>query len=310
MRAQITGELTAVRFKQGDDVESGQELFTLDRRPLEAALEQAQANLERDTAEAANAKAIVGRYEQLVERGIVAREQRDNARTTVARLDAILASDRAAVENAKVQLQYATIKAPISGRTGALMVNAGNLVRANDQTPLVTINQVSPIYVSFSFPEPLLPDLRRYQGRGSLRVEAKPSNGDDHVAVGEITFIDNTVDLSTGTIKVKATFPNTDRQLWPGQFANVVVRLTTESDVIVVPTVAVQTGPDGQYVYRVKPDQTVELRPVTVARVAGGETIIKDGVTAGDTVVTDGHLRLVPGSRISVKGAEAPKTTS
>jgi len=310
VRAQITGELTAVRFQQGDDVESGQELFTLDRRPLEAALLQAQANLERDTAEAANAKAIVGRYEQLVERGIVAREQRDNARTTVARLDAILASDRAAVENAKVQLQYATIKAPISGRTGALMVNAGNLVRANDQTPLVTINQVSPIYVSFSFPEPLLPDLRRYQGRGSLRVEAKPSNGDDHVAVGEITFIDNTVDLSTGTIKVKATFPNNDRQLWPGQFANVVVRLTTESDVIVVPTVAVQTGPDGQYVYRVKPDQTVELRPVTVARVSGGETIIKDGINAGDTVVTDGHLRLVPGSRISVKGAEAPKTTS
>lgn len=309
VRAQITGELTAVRFQQGDDVQSGQELFTLDRRPLEAALEQAEANLERDTAEAANAKAIVGRYEQLVERGIVAREQRDNARTTVARLDAILASDRAAVENAKVQLQYATIKAPISGRTGALMVNAGNLVRANDQAPLVTINQVSPIYVSFSFPEPLLPDLRRFQGRGSLRVEARPSSGND-LAVGEITFIDNAVDLSTGTIKVKATFPNNDRQLWPGQFVNVVVRLTTESDVIVVPTVAVQTGPDGQYVYRVKPDQTVELRPVTVARVAGGETIVKDGVTAGDTVVTDGHLRLVPGSHISVKGAEAPKTTS
>jgi membrane fusion protein, multidrug efflux system len=310
VRAQITGELTAVRFQQGDDVQSGQELFTLDRRPLEAALEQAQANLERDTAEAANAKAIVGRYEQLVERGIVAREQRDNARTTVARLDAILTSDRAAVENAKVQLQYATIKAPISGRTGALMVNAGNLVRANDQTPLVTINQVSPIYVSFSFPEPLLPDLRRYQGRGSLRVEARPSSGDDHIAVGEITFIDNSVDLSTGTIKVKATFPNNDRQLWPGQFANVVVRLTTESSVTVVPTVAVQTGPDGQYVYRVKPDQTVELRPVTVARVAGSETVIKDGIAPGDTVVTDGHLRLVPGSRISIKGAEPPKTTS
>jgi multidrug efflux system membrane fusion protein len=310
VRAQITGELTAVRFQQGDDVQAGQELFTLDRRPLEAALLQAQANLERDTAEAANAKAIVERYEQLVQRGIVAREQRDNARTTVARLEATLASDRAVVENAKVQLQYATIKAPITGRTGALMVNAGNLVRANDQTPLVTINQVSPIYVSFSFPEPLLPDLRRYQARGSLRVEARPASGDDHIAVGNITFIDNTVDLSTGTIKVKATFPNDDRQLWPGQFVNVVVRLATESDAIVVPTVAVQTGPDGSYVYLVKTDQTVELRPVTVARVAGGETVIKDGVTAGDTVVTDGHLRLVPGSRISVKGAEPAKTTS
>ena len=175
VRAQITGELTAVHFQQGDDVEAGQELFTLDRRPFEAALLQAQANLERDTAEAANAKAIVQRYEQLVERGIVSREQRDNARTSVARLEATLASDRAVVENAKVQLQYATIRAPISGRTGALMVNAGNLVRANDQAPLVTINQVSPVYVSFALPEPLLPDLRRYMARGALRVEARPA---------------------------------------------------------------------------------------------------------------------------------------
>jgi multidrug efflux system membrane fusion protein len=310
VRAQITGELTAVHFQQGDDVQAGQELFALDRRPLEAALLQAQANLERDTAEAANAKAIVQRYEQLVERGIVAKEQRDNARTIVARLEATLASDRASVENAKVQLQYATIRAPISGRTGVLMVNAGNLVRANDQAPLVTINQVTPIYVSFSFPEALLADLRRYMARGTLRVEARPSSGDDHLAVGDITFVDNAVDLSTGTIKVKGTFPNSDRVLWPGQFVNVVVRLATEAAAIVVPTVAVQTGPDGSYVYLVKPDQTVEMRPVIVARVSGTETLIKEGVTAGDTVVTDGHLRLVPGSRISIKGAEAAKTAS
>ena len=310
VRAQITGELTAVHFQQGDDVQAGQELFALDRRPLETALLQAQANLERDTAEAANAKAIMQRYDQLVERGIVAKEQRDNARTIVARLEATLASDRASVENAKVQLQYATIHAPISGRTGALMVNAGNLVRANDQAPLVTINQVTPIYVSFSFPEALLADLRRYMARGTLRVEARPSSGDDHLAVGDITFVDNAVDLSTGTIKVKGTFPNSDRVLWPGQFVNVVVRLATEAAAIVVPTVAVQTGPDGSYVYLVKPDQTVEMRPVTVARVSGAETLIKDGVTEGDTVVTDGHLRLVPGSRITVKGAEAAKPTS
>ena len=174
VRAQITGELTSVNFQQGDDVKAGQELFTLDRRPLEAALQQATANLERDTAQAANAKVIVQRYEQLVQRGIVAREQRDTARASVAALEATLAADRAAVENAKVQLQYATIRAPISGRTGALMVNAGNLVRANDQTPLVTINQVTPIYVSFAFPEALLSDLRRYMAQGSLRVEARP----------------------------------------------------------------------------------------------------------------------------------------
>jgi multidrug efflux system membrane fusion protein len=209
-----------------------------------------------------------------------------------------------------VQLQYATIRAPISGRTGALMVNAGNLVRANDQAPMVTINQITPIYVSFGLPEPLLPDLRRYMARGSLRVEARPTSGDGHVAVGTITFIDNAVDQTTGTIKVKGTFPNSDRQLWPGQFTNVVVRLMTESEALVVPSLAVQTGPEGPYVYRVKPDQTVELRPVTVARVSGNDTVIKDGVAAGDTVVTDGHLRLIPGSRISVRGADAAKPAS
>src|SRR5688572_17563211 len=291
VRAQITGELTQVKFQQGDDVTEGQELFVLDRRPLEGILQQAQATLERDTAEAANAKAIMGRYEELVQRGIVAREQRDNARTNVARLEATLASDRAAVENAKVQLQYATIRAPISGRTGALMVNAGNLVRANDQAPLVTINQVTPIYVAFGLPEPLLADLRRYMARGTLRVEARPTNSDGHIAVGTITFIDNAVDQTTGTIKVKGTFPNADRQLWPGQFVNVVVRMTTETEALVVPSVAVQTGPEGPYVYRVKPDQTVELLPVVVARVAGHETVIKEGVGPGDTVITDGHLR-------------------
>jgi multidrug efflux system membrane fusion protein len=309
VRSQITGELTDVKFQQGDDVVAGQELFVLDRRPLEGILQQAQATLERDTAQAANAKAIMQRYEQLVERGIVAREQRDNARTSVAALEATLASDRAAVENAKVQLQYATIRAPISGRTGALMVNAGNLVRANDQAPLVVINQITPIYVAFGMPEPLLPELRRYMARGTLRVEARPTNGDG-LATGTVTFIDNAVDQTTGTIKVKGTFPNADRQLWPGQFVNVVVRLMTETEALVVPSLAVQTGPDGSYVYLVKPDQTVDLRPVTVARVVGDDTVIKEGLAPGDAVVTDGHLRLIPGSRISVRGAETPKPTS
>jgi multidrug efflux system membrane fusion protein len=308
VRAQLTGELTSVNFQQGDDVRAGQELFTLDRRPLEAALQQATANLERDSAQAANAKVIVERYEQLVERGIVAREQRDTARTSVAALEATLAADRAAVENAKVQLQYATIRAPISGRTGVLMVTAGNLVRANDQTPLVTINQITPIYVSFAFPEALLSDLRRYMARGSLRVEARPAQGEGSTAVGRITFVDNAVDQTTGTIKIKATFPNEDRWLWPGQFVNVVVRLATESEAIVVPSIAVQTGPDGYYIYVVKSDETVELRPVTVARLAGVETVIKQGVAAGDTIVTDGHLRLVPGSKVTVRDSGGART--
>jgi multidrug efflux system membrane fusion protein len=310
VRAQITGELTGVNFQQGDDVAAGQELFTLDRRPFENALQQAEATLERDTAELANTKAILERYEALVKRGIVAREQRDNARTSVQRLEATLSADRAAVENAKVQLQYATIRSPISGRTGALMVNAGNLVRANDQVPLVVINQITPIYVSFAFPEPLLPDLRRYMARGALRVEARATNSDGPPASGTITFIDNAVDQSTGTIKVKGTFPNGDRQLWPGQFVNVTVRLTTESEVLVVPSLAVQTGPEGPYVYLVKADQTVDMRPVTVVRVAGQDTVLKDGLAPGDTVVTDGHLRLVPGSRISVRAENAARPTS
>ena len=310
VRAQITGELTSVNFKQGDDVQAGQELFTLDRRPLEAALQQATANLARDTAQASNAKAIVERYEQLVERGIVSREQRDTARSSVAALEGTLAADRAAVENARVQLHYATIRAPISGRTGALMVNAGNLVRANDQTPLVTINQVTPIYVSFALPEPLLPELRRYMAQGTLRVEARPASGTGPVAVGDITFVDNAVDQTTGTIKVKGTFANSDRWLWPGQFVNVVLRLTTESEAIVVPSIAVQNGPEGHYVFLVKQDQTVEMRPVTVARLAGTETIIKEGVAAGDTVVTDGHLRLVPGSKVTLRGAPGERAGS
>jgi multidrug efflux system membrane fusion protein len=306
VRAQITGELEAVHFQQGDDVQEGQELFTLDRRPLEAALQQASAVLARDSATAANAKAILDRAEQLVQRGIVAREQRDTARTQLAALEATVAADRAALENATVQLQYATIRAPISGRTGALIVTAGNLVRANDQTPLVTINQVTPIFVTFAFPEAMLAELRRYMARGELQVEARLANdASGGRAFGKITFVDNVVDQTTGTIKIKGTFANENRVLWPGQFANVVVRMTTDANAIVVPSAAVQTGPDGNYVYVIKPDQTVELRAVTVARVAGAEAVIKEGVAAGDSVVTDGHLRLVPGSHVSVRDASA-----
>jgi multidrug efflux system membrane fusion protein len=310
VRAQVTGELKTVNFQQGDDVQSGQVLFALDPRPLEAALNQAEANLQRDTAQAANAKVIAERMHDLVERGVGTREQRDTARTTAAALDAVVGANQAAVENAKVQLQYATIRAPIAGRTGALMVHAGNLVRANDQTPLVVINQISPIYVSFGVPEGLLPDIRRYMAVRQLEVQATPPNEGGPPASGSITFIDNQVDQTTGTIRMKATFPNANRRLWPGQFVNVVVRLSTEPNAIVVPSVAVQNGPEGQYVFVVKNDQTVEMRPVTVARTAGNETVVKTGVAVGETVVTDGQIRLVPGSRISVKTGTGTKADS
>jgi multidrug efflux system membrane fusion protein len=216
-------------------------------------------------------------------------------------LNATVSADKAAVESATVQLDYATIKAPISGRTGALMVHEGNLVRANDQTPLVTINQVMPMSVSFAIPEARLSELKRYMSGGSLRVTATPPNDEGPPAVGKIAFVDNAVDENTGTIRIKGTFPNSDRRLWPGQFVNVVVTLTTDPKAIVVPSVAVQSGQQGTYVFVVKADQTVEMRPVTVNRASASETVLADGVQPGDTVVTDGHLRLVPGSRISVK---------
>jgi membrane fusion protein, multidrug efflux system len=302
IRSQITGQLQTVNFTEGDDVQQGQVLFTLDRRPLELALREAQANLERDSARAENAAVMAKRYEDLAKRGIATREQVDTSRSDVNALNATVSADKAAVENATVQLDYATIKAPISGRTGALMVHEGNLVRANDTTPLVTINQIMPISVAFSIPEARLPDLKRYMAGGSLKVTATHPNDEGSGAVGRIAFVDNAVDENTGTIRIKGTFPNADRQLWPGQFVNVVVTLTTDPKAIVVPSVAVQTGQQGTFVFVVKQDQTVEMRPVTVGRTNGTDTVLSDGVQPGDTVVTDGHLRLVPGSRISVKG--------
>jgi multidrug efflux system membrane fusion protein len=310
VRAQLTGELTSVTFMEGDDVRKGQVLFTLDRRPLEAALEQARANLQRDAAQAANAKAQAQRYQDLAARGIATREQVDTTQTAAAALEGTLAADRAAVENATVQLQYATIAAPISGRTGALMVHEGNLVRANDVAPLVVINQVSPIYVSFAIPESRLSELKQYIARGSVKVEALAPNDPGPSSVGRITFVDNAVDPTTGTIRIKGTFPNEARHLWPGQFVNVSVTLTTDPHAIVVPTAAVQAGQQGSYVFVVKPDSTVELRQVTVARTQDNETIIKQGLKAGETVVTDGQLRLTSGSRISIKSGPGSKVAS
>ena len=302
IRSQITGLLNAVNFREGDIVRKDQVLFELDKRPLVAALEQAQANLQRDMAQAANAEVQATRLQQLVDRGIAPRDQGDTAKTSVVAMNATVEADRAAVENAKIQIQYATIPSPLTGRTGALMVHQGNLVRANDQTPLVVINEVAPISVAFSIPEARLTELRRYMSGGSLTVTATPQ-GSDRSSTGRIAFIDNAVDQNTGTIRIKGTFPNEDGRLWPGQFVNVVVTLTTDPKAIVVPSVAVQTGQQGTFVFAVNQDQTVEVRPVTVARTRGAECVIATGIGPGDTVVTDGHLRLVPGARISVKQA-------
>ncbi|MEQ1870868.1 MAG: efflux RND transporter periplasmic adaptor subunit [Vicinamibacterales bacterium] len=320
IRAQITGALTAVHFREGDDVQAGQELFSLDRRPLEAALRQAEAQLARDAAQAANARSSAARYQDLAARGIATSEQVDQTRTSASALDATVDADKAAVENATVQLQYATIRSPLSGRTGALMVNAGNLVRANDATPLVIINQVTPVYVSFAVPEARLAELRRSMAAGRVVVSASAPNAAGPADTGHVTFVDNLVDRTTGTIRVKATFANAQRHLWPGQFVNVSVVLSTLPDAVLVPATAVQNGPQGPYAYVVatKPADAgttsapgaggpgVELRLVTVGQNVGDDIVVLSGVTAGETVVTDGQIRLTPGARVSIKPAGGP----
>jgi multidrug efflux system membrane fusion protein len=304
VHAQITGELTSVEFKEGDEVNQGQILFTLDKRPYQAALQQADAQLQKDVAQSANARAQAVRYQDLLQRGIATREQVDQMTTQAAALEATVAADRAAVESAKVQLDYATIEAPISGRTGLLQVHKGNLVRANDTTPIIVINRVTPVYVTFAIPESMLPQFKHYMAAGTIHVDARAPTDPAAPSVGRIDFLDIAVDATTGTIKAKGTFQNEDRRLTPGQFVNVTVTLTTEPNATVVPTSAVQSGQQGNYIYVIKTDKTVELRPVTIERTRGEESIIQTGIKPGETVVTDGQLRLVPGSRVTVKAGD------
>jgi multidrug efflux system membrane fusion protein len=302
IKAQIDGELTGVHFREGQDVKKGAMLFTIERRPLEAELRRAEATLAKDEAEAANARSSAARAEKLFAEGVMAREQRDQLVAAAEATEAVVRADKAAVETARVNLSYARIAAPISGRTGTLRVHAGNLVKANDDASiLTTINQISPIYVNFAIPEAHLQDLKGFMARGTLRVVAMPPHEDDPMGQGTVTFVDNAVDPTTGTIKLKATFENNDRRLWPGQFVDVVLTLTTQPDAITVPSVAVQTGQQGQYVYVIKSDSTVEDRPVSVARTFEQESIIEKGLAAGERVVTDGQLRLQPGAKVEIK---------
>jgi len=310
IHAQITGQLTSVRFKEGDDVTQGEVLFALDRRPLDASLKQAEANLQRDIAQSANADVQAQRLEDLAQRGIVSRDQLDTSKAMAAALASTIEADRAAVENARIQLQFATIAAPLTGRTGSLMVHEGTLVRANDTTPMVVINQLSPINVTFAVPEAQLAPLKQYMQRGGVAVDVAPPSDATRRSTGRVTFIDNSVDPTTGTIKVKASFANGDRTLWPGQFVNVVLTLAVDKDAIVAPTAAIQTGQDGQYVFVVKKDQSAELRPVHVGRTVGGETIVTTGLQPDEVVVTDGHLRLVPGAKVTIRKNEGERAGS
>ena len=336
IRAQVTGQLSKIHFTEGQEVQKGAPLFTLDARPFEAALQQAEAVLARDTAQSKNAQSQRVRYDDLFKRGLIPRDQYETQIATAAALESTLAADQAAIENAKLNLQYARIIAPISGRTGALNVHEGDLVRANDTTPLVIINQVAPIYVTFSVPGRYLPDIRRYQAQQGLKIEARiqapgtpgapqvappnvgatgieptdggakadppaadPTAATATIEAGTVSFIDNSVDPSTGTIKIKGTFANSDHALWPGLFVQVTLILRTDPNAIVVPSVAVQSTQAGQFVFVVTPDRTAEVRNVTVQRQQGDESVITQGLRPGEEVVTDGQLRLTSGSKVS-----------
>ncbi len=314
IKAQVNGQISRVHFREGQDVRKGDLLFTIDPRPFEAAFRQTEAALAKDQAQAKYSKEQVRRYGSLLKDGIVAQDQYDQLRANADSFDAAIAADRAAVDNARLLLAYCFIRSPIDGRTGNLAVQIGNLVKANDVPVLVTINQVSPIYATFTVPERDMLEIRKYLGKG-LKVEASVAGDEGKAETGTISFLDNAVDTATGTIKLKGTFVNSGRRLWPGQFVNVVITITNLDNAVVVPTQAIQTGQQGQFIFVVNPDQAVEQRPVTVGIAFNGDSVISSGIKPGETVVTDGQVRLIPGAKVEIlkpgqDGGGSPPTTA
>ena len=301
IRSQVTGQLLKVGFTEGQDVTAGDTLFTLDARPFQATLNQAEAVLARDSAQAANSEELLRRADELLAKGLVPKADRDTLAANASALRGTLAADRAAIDTARLQLQFTTMTAPVSGRTGALVVHPGALVRANDTTPLITINQTAPIHVAFAVPARLLAKLRTDQGQRALKVEASVPGAAASTSSGTLGFIDSSVDATTDTVRVKGTFANADRQLWPGQYVDVTLQLSVEPNAIVIPTAALQSSQQGQFVYVVKADKTVEIRPIRVAWTEGSISIIEQGLTTADLVVTDGQLRLTAGAKVAVK---------
>ena len=301
VKTQVTGELTGVFFKEGDDVKKGQLLFKLDQRQAEAAIRRAEGMLAHDLAQAENDRAQARRYEALWKDGVASKEQYELVVSAADAQEAAVRADHGAVEDAKVQLTYCTISSPINGRTGNLIVHQGNMVKANDVPALVNINQVQPIYVTFTVPEKFLPEIRNRLRAGNPQVQALAPNDTGSPARGTLSFVDNGVDATTGTIKLKAQFVNAERRLWPGQFVNVTMNLGTDKNAVVVPSQAVQTGQQGQFVYVIKPDLTAEVRAIAPGETDRGLTVVKQGIEAGERVVTDGQLRLAPGLRVEIK---------
>jgi membrane fusion protein, multidrug efflux system len=309
IRSQITGPLTKVHIQEGQEVKAGDMLFSIDSRPWEAALNQAQANLKRDEAQMLSARLEFLRTSNLFESKIASQQDYDTAEANYRALEGSALADSAAISNAQVSLGYTSIRSPIDGRAGVLTVKAGNVVKSPDDV-LLTITQVRPIYVAFSVPEQHLPAIRRESQGTALPVVAVVPSETNRPARGELTFINNMVDTTTGTIFLKGTFANTNNVLWPGQFVQVSLTLSNLAKATVVPSQAVQAGQDGDFIYVVKPDETVETRPVTTSITRDGKTVIVAGVTSGETVVTDGQSRLVPGAKVSVKPPPTPGSST
>lgn len=303
VKARLDGQILAVRFKEGDEVRQGAVLFEIDPRPFAAALRQAQANLLKDRALLDRATEQQKRYKDLLAKNFISADAYEQVRTNAETAKATVAADEAAIEGAKLSLDYATIRSPVTGYAGRIQIQQGNLVKANDVNPLVTINQVVPIYVSFSIPEQNVAAVRKYQADGELKVQANLTNSTHPPIPGRLSFLDNAADTTTGTIKLKAEFANADKALWPGQFVNVVLTLYEQKDAVVAPSAAVQNGPNGQYVFVVKPDSTVELRDIKIARAEGDDTVVASGLAPGDQVVTVGQLRLAPGTKVDLRKA-------
>jgi len=308
VKARVDGQIIEVGFKEGEEARKGQVLFKIDPRPFEAALRQAEANAMRDAAARDQARSQEKRYQELLEKNFVSKEAYAQIRTNAAVAEATAGASQAALDNARLNLEYGTIRAPIEGYAGKIQIQMGNLVRANDVNPLVVINQVRPIYVNFSVPEQRLAEVREHMAASPITVEALAPGSDHAAASGTLIFVDNAVDPSTGTIRMRARFPNKENLLWPGQFVNVSVRLFEQADAIVIPSQAVQTGPEGQYVYVVDRSMVVDVRRITVQRTEGERAIVASGLAKGEQVVTQGQLRLGPKTRVQI-GTPAPEAS-
>ncbi len=298
IRARVDGTLQKVLFQEGQDVKTGDVLEVIDPRPFRAMLDQAVATKAKDEAQLANARLDLDRYIKLAETSAVTKQQVDTQKALIDQLQASVAGDQAAIENATVQLSYTTIASPITGRTGVRLIDAGNMIHASEGAALLVVTQLEPIFVTFTLPEDVLDEIVAAQARGAVRVEAYKRDSTTKLATGTLTVVDNQIDTTTGTIRLKATFANTDRRLWPGAFVNVLVITEVRHDATVAPAQAVQRGPNGYFVYAVKPDLTVEMRPITVGGTAAGMTLVETGLKAGERIVLDGQYKLQPGAKI------------